>query len=105
MDLNVLPQSSPTQKCKLQIARTQSLRVTLRWRLRFHLHALAFVPALGYGWVGFAARQTMSRIIPEFLADKIVGSIMDNRYVRGFLLYQLLNILPGPWLTLLAGGG
>ncbi|KAJ7872572.1 hypothetical protein B0H13DRAFT_2553385 [Mycena leptocephala] len=82
---------------------TKSLQVTLQWCLRFHLHALAFVPALGDGWVGFAARQTMSRIIPEFLADKIVGSVMDNRYVRGFLLYQSLDILPGPWLTLFAG--
>ncbi|KAJ7893192.1 hypothetical protein B0H13DRAFT_1886445 [Mycena leptocephala] len=84
---------------------TKSLQVTLQWCLRFHLHTLAFVPALGDGWVGFAARQTMSRIIPEFLADKIVGSVMDNRYVRGFLLYQSLDILPGPWLTLFAGVG
>ncbi|KAJ7875819.1 hypothetical protein B0H13DRAFT_2279678 [Mycena leptocephala] len=45
----------------------------------------------------------MSRIIPEFLADKIVGSVMNNRYVRGFLLHQSLDILPGPWLTLFAG--
>jgi hypothetical protein len=30
---------------------------------------------------------------------------MDNRYVRGFLLYQSLDILPGLWLTLFAGVG